>query len=139
MPIKNKHNFVFRTLNSILQQKDEFSEIIVISDKANKTHLKNITNQLEKNLSPNKYQIVENNTLINGPGIARDIGIKKARFEYIAFIDDDDLWPIDYLKVRKDFILRNNSEFSASPYTYVDENYKELMLINFKKKKYLNK
>lgn len=134
MPIKNKHDFVFRTLNSIFQQKNEFSEIIVISDKANKIHLKNITNKLEKNLNPSKYQIVLNNTIFDGPGVARDIGIKKARSEYIAFIDDDDLWPNNYLKIRKNFILRNNSEFSASPYSYVDENYKDLRLINFPKK-----
>ena len=48
MPIKNKHDFVFRTLNSIFQQKNEFSEIIIKIDKANKIHLKNITNKLEK-------------------------------------------------------------------------------------------
>jgi len=58
---------------------------------------------------------------------------KNGKGEYIAFLDDDDIWPRNYLKLRKNLITKHNCFFSASPYDYIDEKLKLIREIRYKK------
>jgi len=42
-----------------------------------------------------------------GPAIARELGAETATTELIAYLDDDDLWPVDSLSRRVAFLLAN--------------------------------
>ena len=135
MPIKYKHEYIEKTLESIFNQKDNFSELIIICDGCEKEHLNHVQKILKNKLENDKFRIIKNTNIEKGPGSARDIGIKKARSEYIAFIDDDDIWPKNYLKFRAKFIEKENSFFSASPYSYVNKELKVLKSNYFSKQK----
>jgi len=44
-----------------------------------------------------------------GPGAARNIGIKKSQYDYIAFIDSDDIWYKNKLSICQDLISSHPS------------------------------
>ena len=133
MPVKNSHKYIYKSLDSLLIQKNDFSELIIIGDNADTNHLENIERYLNLNMKNKFYQIIKNESRINGPGMSRNIGVNHAKSSYIAFLDDDDIWPNNYLALRKNFIKKNNSKFSASPYEYIDESFNKNNIVNSKK------
>lgn len=73
-----------KTLVSILKDKTLTKEIIVIDD-ASKTPLSNI---FSNKFPAVKFIRLDKNS---GPGAARNIGLSKAKGDYICFLDSDDL------------------------------------------------
>ena len=55
----------------------------------------------------------------SGPGAARKIGVLASKFNCIAFLDSDDVWPKDYLRHRLSLLDPSSLFFSASPHIYV--------------------
>ena len=53
---------------------------------------------IKKDLQKNILIKVKNISPYIGIATARNVGGKKAEGEYIAFLDDDDFWPKNYLK-----------------------------------------
>ncbi len=84
IPCYNNAEFISNAIRSILKQTVPVDEIIVIDDGSedNIEHvLKPFTNQIS-------YYRQEN----SGPSTARNLGIKEASHEWIAFLDADDQW-----------------------------------------------
>lgn len=82
----NRRYEVKRALESVIAQKVESLEIILVDDAS-----EDLTEPFIKSYDyPNmKYIRLEKNV---GPGAARNIGIKEAHGEYIAFLDSDNEW-----------------------------------------------
>ena len=57
-----------------------------------------------------------------GVAISRNIGLKKAKGKYVAFIDSDDLWDKEKLKKQLVFMENNTIYFSFSSYQKFDSN-----------------
>ncbi len=86
IPTHNRPNFLRKTIQSVLNQTYKNLEIIVISNgfsKDNKIVVQEFNDQRIV------YLEQENS---GGPASPRNHGIRKAKGEYIAFCDDDDLW-----------------------------------------------
>jgi len=84
IPTYNSEKFIGDTIRSVLRQTCTDYEIIVIDD-GSTDH----TGELIGNNFPNvRYFYVPN----QGVSKARNYGIQKAKGEYIAFLDADDLW-----------------------------------------------
>jgi glycosyltransferase involved in cell wall biosynthesis len=108
--IKNKFSVVIVTfnrsrellfaLNSVLKQKFQPSEIIIINNHKNKI--------LKKNFDTNfkKIKIINSNKNLQAAN-GRNLGVSKSSFNYIAFLDDDDQWNLDYLQ-KANSIINNN-------------------------------
>lgn len=91
IPLFNKENFIEKTLDSVLKQKFNDFEIIIVDDCST-------DNSLDKtiNFSDSRIRIIKNKKN-QGLSAARNIGIKNSISEYITFIDADDLWKPNFL------------------------------------------
>jgi len=80
----NRAHFVYEAIKSVLNQTFKDLEIIVVDDGSTD----NTRQVLEKHNSCISYIYKQN----KGRAEARNTGIKVAEGEYIAFLDDDDVW-----------------------------------------------
>lgn len=92
IPLYNKENFIENTIKSVLNQTFQDFEIIVVNDGS--------TDKSEEKLLQFKdlrirYFSKEN----EGVSIARNFGIEKAQSDFITFLDADDYWYPNFLKV----------------------------------------
>lgn len=99
IPLYNKANDIERTLLTVKEQRYSPSQIIVVDDGSTDDSV----NVVESLNIPNLTIISQAN---RGVSAARNLGAKKARTHYIAFLDADDLWSPFYLEKMADLILR---------------------------------
>lgn len=104
IPFYHAEEFFEETLNSVLNQTIPVDEIIVVNDgcgKSTESYLANFPDVTVINLLQNQ-----------GPSIARNNGIKAAKYEWIAFLDADDIWAPNKIELQIKF-LTQNPQFSA--------------------------
>jgi glycosyltransferase involved in cell wall biosynthesis len=89
VPTYNRERFVVKALDSVLNQSFTDYEIIVIDDGSTDGTRK----ALEAYLNKIKYIYQDN----SGASAARNAGVKAANGEWLAFLDSDDEWKVDYL------------------------------------------
>ena len=97
IPLYNKELSIGNTIQSVLNQTYQDFEIVVINDGSTDKSLKVV----EKINDP-RISII--NKANGGVSSARNRGIKESNFEWIAFLDGDDLWMENHLKILKDMI-----------------------------------
>ena len=88
IPFYNQEDHFEECLNSITHQTYSNLEIIIINDGSDKKYDEILTKLQKNHLDKIKIFKQEN----KGVSAARNLGIKKSRGEYIAFIDSDDIW-----------------------------------------------
>ena len=99
VPSYNREHFIKETLDSIINQTYKKFELIVVDDGSidgTKEILKSYSNNIFF-----KYILSKN---WGGPARPRNIGLKEAKGDYIAFCDDDDLWHSKKLEYQVDII-----------------------------------
>jgi len=86
IPTYNRDNLILKALESIFIQTFQDFEILIIDDASTDK-----TEQVIKELNHSKvrYFKLENNS---GQCIARNFGVKRAKGEFVAFLDSDDEW-----------------------------------------------
>ena len=105
---------------SIFSQTHEPDEIILIhsgDEKFEKIHLGILSDKIRVINCPKKTNISE----------ARNIGAKNCKNNYLAFIDDDDLWGKNYLKISYEFIKKNKSKTILSTVYVTNHEKKEIL------------
>lgn len=93
VPVYNNESYVEKCLKSIFVQTYKNIEIIVVND-GSKDESENIIRQLASMDDRIKYYFQPN----KGVSAARNLGIKKAKGDYICFVDGDDFVSIDYVE-----------------------------------------
>ena len=88
----NQAAFIEQTLESVLAQTYEPREIIVVDDGS--------SDDTPTRIAPYANRIVSVRQENQGVAGSRNTGIRKARGEYIAFLDGDDLWDPEKLSVQ---------------------------------------
>ncbi|WP_171051758.1 glycosyltransferase family 2 protein [Alteribacter natronophilus] len=99
VPCFNSERWIHETLGSIFDQSYPNIEVIVVDDGSTdntKSIVENYTNKVMYYYQKNK-----------GPSAARNLGLKKANGEYIAFLDSDDLWEKEKLSEQIQFLEKN--------------------------------
>ena len=120
IPYKNNLKYLFPAIKSIFRQSYKNYKIIIIYDNDNKSDLNKIKNFLNIiNTEKKSVKIVVNQNSL-GAGYARNIGIKKSKTKYIAFLDSDDLWKKNKLKTQIHFMEKNKQVFSHSSYYVIN-------------------
>ncbi len=112
MPYFQKRNFIIKSINSVLKQTYKNFELIIIYDDDNKEDLIFLKKfcKIDKRIKilVNKKQI--------GAGESRNVGISKAKGEYIAFLDADDLWNKN--KLKKQLLFMKNDKIKCCHTSY---------------------
>jgi glycosyltransferase involved in cell wall biosynthesis len=97
IPVYNKGPHVHRAVNSVLNQSFHNFKLILVNDGSTDNSLE----EMKKFRDPRISIFIRNNP---GPGgyAARNLGIKEARSEWVAFLDADDEWYPEHLEKMHD-------------------------------------
>lgn len=99
IPTFNRRELLQEAIHSVLEQTYRNFELIIVDDGSNDG-----TRDLVTSLSNTIKYIYQEN---QGPAAARNRGIQKARGQFVTFLDSDDLWLKDKLKVQIEFMKSN--------------------------------
>ncbi len=122
IPFYKKKEYIFKTVNSILNQSYTNYEIIIVYDDED---LSDFDYLKEFFKSINKIRMIKNLQNI-GAGLSRNKGIVNAKGKFIAFLDADDIWKKHKLKNQINFMKKKNLKFTHTSYEVIDKNDKVL-------------
>ncbi len=115
IPVFNGERFINNAVDNVLSQNYNPLEIIIVND-GSTDRTEEIVNQIPVDI---RYFKQEN----DGPASARNRGIRDASGDFIVFLDVDDLWPENNLKLLVDEML-------SEPDAEVIRGYAQLMEYN---------
>jgi len=114
----NDYKFIKSSIESVLKQTYKKYELIIVDDGSN-DKTKNIINKIKK--KDDRIRIISNDYNI-GLTKSLNIGIKHAKYDWIARIDSDDLWDEKKLLKQVYFINKiNNLVIIASDWCKINE------------------
>ena len=123
IPTYNRANFLKKAIDSVLAQTFKDFEFIVVDDGSTDE-----TKVLIKGYKGRIKYIYQDN---KGPASARNAGIKESKAEFITFLDSDDWWDKDKLKIQFE-AMQKNPDYLISHTQEIW--YKNGKLLNQKKK-----
>ncbi|SFO87178.1 glycosyltransferase family 2 protein [Hydrogenimonas thermophila] len=116
-PSYNSSKFIAKTIESVLNQTYQNWEMIIVDDVSSDNSNEIIEGYRKKDNRIKLIKLEKN----SGPAIARNIGIKKAKGRFIAFLDSDDIWLPQKLQKQIDFMITNDLSLTYSAYDTIDE------------------
>ena len=118
IPVYNCEGTIYETLQSVLLQTYNDYEVVIINDCSTDNSIAEISKIRDNFLN---IKIIHNS---NNLGVAesRNVGIKNATGNYIAFLDGDDVWTAEKLEKQKSVIGRTNCDICCTSYDFIDEN-----------------
>ena len=120
MPLYNCEQFISEAIESVIVQTYQNWELLVVDDKSTDNSLDIVKSYLQKDNRIKLIALKKN----EGVAVARNMAIKEAKGKYIAFLDSDDIWLSDKLKIQISFLMDNNLVLTYSAYETIDENSK---------------
>lgn len=124
VPVYNTEKYLKNCIDSLLKQNFEDYEIIVINDLSPGNAEEIINSYNDK-----KIVYIKNKTN-KGIGYNRNLGIKKAKGEYVCFIDSDDYVKEDFINKMYNYSKENNLDLCVCDYVNVDEEGNKLKEFN---------
>lgn len=94
IPLYNKQESIYNTVDSILTQTFTDFELVIVNDGSTDNSL-----EIVKSIEDSRIVIVDKPN--GGVSSARNAGIEKATSEWVSFIDADDYWDPHYLEMVK--------------------------------------
>ena len=98
IPTRNRCELLRLALASVLEQRNVAVEVVVIDEASDDGTAAMLTEYCEDRIR------VIRNTRAQGPSAARNAGVAALTTEWIAFLDDDDVWAPDLLSAHLDAI-----------------------------------
>jgi len=102
IPTYNSSKTINKTITSVLRQKYKNFEIIVVDDGSNDNTVSKV-----KQISDSRIRVFKIKRS-GGPAKPRNYGINKSISEWICFLDSDDLWDPNKLKILSQSIKQSN-------------------------------
>ena len=115
MPAYNSEPYIRDTIKSVIGQSYDNFELIIVDDNST-DNTKEIIEDIAKSCDKIVYFRFNEN---KGAAEARNKAISMAKGRFIAFLDSDDIWSEDKLKIQVDYMLKNNIHFSFSDYEVI--------------------
>jgi len=88
-PIYNRAQYIGRAIQSVVDQTFDNWEMVVVDDCSTDSSREVIKSFA---LRDERIKLIESASNFGGPARPRNIGVERARAEYIAFLDSDDWW-----------------------------------------------
>jgi glycosyltransferase involved in cell wall biosynthesis len=109
----NRDDFLKEAVHSVNKQTYAPLEIIIVNDIPKNQTKKTVEILSKTSIVPIQY--IEHEMGANGRGsISKNLAAPLCKGEFIAFLDDDDLWETNYLEKMSSIILKNNSKITYS-------------------------
>ena len=112
IPSLNRYKFLMNAIKSIENQSYENIEIIVVNDGSTDSRYLNL--EAEKNVKVLHINRDETPNWGGSRPAVRNYGIEVATGEYIAFLDDDDIWLENKIETQLSYMDKNNIHFSCT-------------------------
>lgn len=132
IPVYNAEKFIEEAVNSAVHL-NEVAEIILVEDHSPDNALL-ICQELE--IKYQKVRLLQHPGAVNkGAGASRNLGILEAKYEYISFLDADDVYLPNRFEVEKnlyregklgDGVFHNSGKYSSKELYYDQENIKNI-------------
>ncbi len=120
MPVYNTKKYLQRSLNSIIKEVNDKTELIVVDDCSTDGSLDYLKKYQKKYLKKN-INIIHNDKNI-GAGLSRNKAIDLSKGKYIGFIDSDDYVNPNYFNNMLKLIEQEQSDIVVSDVALVDDN-----------------
>ena len=133
MPAYNNEHYIVESISSVLLQTYTNWELIVIDDASNDN-----TSSVLDRFTDKRIKLISN-SINKGVAATRNIGIKAASGQYIAFLDSDDLWFRNKLSLQITALEEDiNAVCSHGSYIRIDSSGKHLGCVKAKSNVFLN-
>lgn len=116
-PVYNSAHWLAETLASVRAQTFTDWEHILVDDRSTDDSLSIIHAMSAQDPRVRFLQTDRN----SGPSVARNLALEAAAGRYVAFLDADDLWLPDKLKICVDAMVRNEWEFIYHDYRHMSQ------------------
>lgn len=116
LPNYNSQLYLEKTLKSVISQTYQNWKLLIVDDNSN-LETKKILNGYIKH---KKIKIIFL-TVNRGAAYCRNLALKKIKSKYIAFIDSDDIWKKNKLKLQIDFMKKNGHKFTYTCYETIGQ------------------
>ena len=110
LPNFNSEKYIDATISSVISQSFKDWKLHIVDDGSNKKTIKKLL-KFKKDKRINIYFITKN----KGPAFCRNYAIKRAKSKYLAFLDSDDIWNKNKLKIQFNLMQKEKYDFT---YTY---------------------
>lgn len=116
VPNYNKEKYIKKCIESVIKQTYQNFELIIVDDGSTDNSIKII-----EKFKSNKIKLIK---LKQNKGIAnaRNTGIKASTGRIICFLDSDDYWDKNKLKIQLKYMIQNKLGFTFTEYYFVREN-----------------
>lgn len=115
IPFYNRIEKTVVALKSVLDQNYKNIEIVLVDD-ASTVDITKLEKFVKEHKNINLLALGQN----SGPGAARNLGIKKSKGEYIAFLDSDDEFMPEKIEKQLAAMVKHNLNISYTSYTRHD-------------------
>ncbi|QHQ25099.1 glycosyltransferase family 2 protein [Pectobacterium parvum] len=116
MPAYNAENTIAESIVSVLNQTVSDLELIICNDGSKD----NTAAIIKKYMYSDNRIVFINNIEALGAAEARNLCLEKSSSRYLCFLDSDDLWHQDKLRVQLSFMTNNDLEMSHGQYEMFD-------------------
>lgn len=131
IPLYNSRDYIDETIQSVLEQTYQKFEIIIIDDQSKDGSFEFVKD---------KYELYENISVhrqeknCGGPAWGRNLGVRLAEGEFIAFLDADDIWGRQKLELQLEIMKKNHILFcSTLKEEFIGKIGKEKLCVEYKK------
>lgn len=106
-PTYNRAEYLRHAVSSVLRQTYTNIQYIIVDDNKPGSEARKKTEQVISEFNDSRIRYIQNEVNLGGSK-ARNVGIFKATGEYLAFLDDDDLYLEDKIEVQVSQMVKNN-------------------------------